>query len=1795
MGHPENKLSDLVGLVKSWMPWRSDPENVSRDFWMPDKSCRVCYDCDSQFTFINRRHHCRRCGRVFCSKCTANFIPSPSTDPSNAREDSETIRVCNYCFKQWGKEPSALLDGDKATCSAISLSSSSTSIGSTKSGYTCQSAISNIPSTPCSNDRQYYDPFCSGSIADEQDSLRNGKTIKRSTSLMTSSSSYYGYCRSDDEDGDYYYGMCRSDSESRHIPQSDHYYCSANTEEGLNLERENMSTKGSPVNFDTQSPRGDEESGEDSDENDKGSECDFPTYGMQNKDNEAMDFQNNGILWLPPEPEDEEDEKALLFNGDDDACAPGEWGHLPSSQGSGECPMKRKSSGDYRRTAKNVVEGHFRALVSQLLEAENLPVGDEPNEDGWLDILTYLSWEAAAVLKPDTSKSGCMDPGGYVKVKCVAGGKRTESIIVKGIICKKNVAHRRMRKEISKPRFFVLGGALEYQRVTNHLSSFDTLLQQELDHLKMAVAKIDAHHPNVLLVEKSVSRHAQEYLLSKKITLVLNVKRSLLERIACCTGANIVPTVDHVACLKLGYCDEFRVKTFVEEHGSGDGQAGKKSTKTLMFFEGCPKPLCCTILLRGASGDELKKVKHVVQYATFAAYHLALETCFLADEGASVPELPLKSPIIVGLPHTPSNIDRSISAIPGFTCPSPVKSPEPEPSMETGQSGNDAVPTRDSSMISHNVDNLNSLEPSLRLVKSNATSTSLSFLKQNVSTADRNYILSSKLASEANRNPDSEEYSMGIMTIKEEAKEDDDTVSSSGKGVPLSHGNSIHIRSSSLDANTQSSNDSTCQRTESLVANLVTTKSSREDFPLSPSDQQNILVSLSTRCVWKGTICDRAHLLRIKYYGSFDKPLGRFLRDNLFDQNYRCHSCGMPSEAHVHCYTHPQGSLTISAKKLPDFFLPGEPEGKIWMWHRCLKCPRTNGFPPATRRVIMSDAAWGLSFGKFLELSFSNNAAASRVAGCGHFLHRDCLRFYGFGRTVACFHYAAINVKSVHIPPSIIDFHHNNLEWINKEANEVHNRAEVLFAVVCKTLPLILKHESGTEQEDFGVNELNNYIQELEQIINVEKEDFEVHFNKASGETTVGQPTVDIFEINKLHMHVLFLSYIWVQRLSYAVTLGKKHSPDSSSNDIPTLEEKELDSMEELVELTLAFGQDDLFGGFDNDSLPSESKHDVDLDRGGNSGQMNRFNETEREKNIDLGGQEDDLCLYQVNSEPLDVGTALRRTNSEGEYPSMTDLSGTLDAVWKGALHPNSIQFDDRYPQTNSSILEPLAGPDMEKCTANGVETARLLYSALVLTRVDSVETCTSLMSMPSSAYSSKISLLNIPKPDISDYDPALITSFRELEKQGHLRFFMHVDSSDTVVPVYDEEPTSIIAYSLLMPEYHAQMSEPERVMEALDTARSLPTIGSVKMSSIKTCDEEGSDVYRTLRSNEETILSMARTESLQFEDLLLFTKDLHTRVCFINETPLGPVKYTITCYFAKRFEALRKKCCPSELDYVRSLSRCKRWGAQGGKSNVFFAKTLDERFIIKQVTKIELESFIQFAPAYFLYLSESIRTGCPTCLAKVVGMYQVSTKHLKGGKEFKIDVLVMENLLFGHNVTRLYDLKGSSRSRYNSDTSGKNKVLLDQNLIESMPTSPIFLGGKAKRLLERAVWNDTSFLASIDVMDYSLLVGLDEEKQELVVGIIDFMRQYTWDKHLETWVKNSGILGGPKNAAPTVISPHQYKKRFRKAMTTYFLMVPDQWPSSTISPSESHPDLCDENSEPENSWDCKHCSEHSD
>ena len=73
--------------------------------------------------------------------------------------------------------------------------------------------------------------------------------------------------------------------------------------------------------------------------------------------------------------------------------------------------------------------------------------------------------------------------------------------------------------------------------------------------------------------------------------------------------------------------------------------------------------------------------------------------------------------------------------------------------------------------------------------------------------------------------------------------------------------------------------------------------------------------------------------------------------------------------------------------------------------------------------------------------------------------------------------------------------------------------------------------------------------------------------------------------------------------------------------------------------------------------------------------------------------------------------------------------------------------------------------------------------------------------------------------------------------------------------------------------------------------------------------------------------------------------------------------------------------------------------------------------------------------------------------------------------------------------------------------------------------------------------------------MDYSLMIAIDEEKRELVVGIIDCIRTYTLDKKLESWIKDRGLAGGGRNR-PTITSPKEYKSRFREAMARYMSPV---------------------------------------
>ena len=51
-----------------------------RDFhWEHDEHVLMCKLCIKDFNVARRKHHCRRCGGIYCNECSDNKMPLPSS------------------------------------------------------------------------------------------------------------------------------------------------------------------------------------------------------------------------------------------------------------------------------------------------------------------------------------------------------------------------------------------------------------------------------------------------------------------------------------------------------------------------------------------------------------------------------------------------------------------------------------------------------------------------------------------------------------------------------------------------------------------------------------------------------------------------------------------------------------------------------------------------------------------------------------------------------------------------------------------------------------------------------------------------------------------------------------------------------------------------------------------------------------------------------------------------------------------------------------------------------------------------------------------------------------------------------------------------------------------------------------------------------------------------------------------------------------------------------------------------------------------------------------------------------------------------------------------------------------------------------------------------------------------------------------------------------------------------------------------------------------------------------------
>ena len=267
------------------------------------------------------------------------------------------------------------------------------------------------------------------------------------------------------------------------------------------------------------------------------------------------------------------------------------------------------------------------------------------------DRVKPLVKEAAKNVKTNVFQDDTMDINQYVKVKKIPCGRRSDSTLIYGVACTKNVTHKKMETSIQNPTILLLKCAFEFQRRENTLSYFDTLQLQEEQYLKNVVAKVKTFRPSIILVQKSMSRLALEMLYELGIVVAVNVKPSIMNRVARCTKGAILSSLDQLFFdVHLGTCGHFYIRDFTLPDGI---------KKTLMYFDICEPQFGCVITLQGASNRELKKVKKITQFGLHIAHNSNLETAFLVEEfawpksGISEPRLFPSSEDYSPTPSTP--------------------------------------------------------------------------------------------------------------------------------------------------------------------------------------------------------------------------------------------------------------------------------------------------------------------------------------------------------------------------------------------------------------------------------------------------------------------------------------------------------------------------------------------------------------------------------------------------------------------------------------------------------------------------------------------------------------------------------------------------------------------------------------------------------------------------------------------------------------------------------------------------------------------------------------------------------------------------------------------------------------------------------------------------------------------------------------------------------------------------------------------------------------------------------------
>lgn len=225
------------------------------------------------------------------------------------------------------------------------------------------------------------------------------------------------------------------------------------------------------------------------------------------------------------------------------------------------------------------------------------------------------------------------------------------------------------------------------------------------------------------------------------------------------------------------------------------------------------------------------------------------------------------------------------------------------------------------------------------------------------------------------------------------------------------------------------------------------------------------------------------------------------------------------------------------------------------------------------------------------------------------------------------------------------------------------------------------------------------------------------------------------------------------------------------------------------------------------------------------------------------------------------------------------------------------------------------------------------------------------------------------------------------------------------------------------------------------------------------------------------------------------YTKKLTFDMDGSELTPSSKYDFKFKDYCPAVFRELRYLFGIDPADYLISVTGKYILSELGspGKSGSFFYFSRDYRFIIKTIHHSEHRQLRRILRNYYAH----VKTNPNTLLSQFYGLHRVKMPFCKG-KIRKVYFLVMNNLFPPHRDIHLkYDLKGSTwgrKAKVRKNDDGSGKTLKDLDWLER--GEQIKFGPEKRRLLFDQLDSDVKFLQSVNVMDYSLLIGMHDVKK---------------------------------------------------------------------------------------------------